>query len=120
MGPNRVTAILAAGAIATVTVLLAVPPWMVVDTDDPQVRHTALGHHPRWQPPLLALAEEALSKAGRPPRNGARPALQVRVNAVRLAVELVGATSCVALLWLFLARRRAHLAGRDAARPSPR
>jgi hypothetical protein len=120
MGPNRLTAILAAGAITAVAVLLAVPPWMVVDTDDPQVRHTALGHHPRWQPPPLAMAETALAEAGRPPRNGARPSLQVRVNVVRLTLELAGATSCVALLGLFLARRRAYLAGRDAARPSPR
>lgn len=116
MGPTRLTAILAAAAITAVAVLLAVPPWMVVDTDDPLVRHAALGHYPRWQPPSPQWAESALADAGKPPRNGARPALQVRVNVVRLTVELAGATSCVALLWLLLTTRQARLAGRDAAR----
>lgn len=103
---TRLSAMLVVAAVAAVTALLTVPPWMVVDSDDPQGRHTALGHHPRWQPPSRQLAEAALSDAGKRPRVGARPALQIRTNSVRLALELTGTAASAAALRFLLVRRR--------------
>lgn len=109
MSPTRLTAMLAVAAIAALTVLLAVPPWMVIDADAPGVRHVALGHHPFWRPPTPETAEEVLARRAGPPREGTRPSLQVRVNRVRLGIEIAGAAAVTAGLSGVLAWRRRRL-----------
>jgi hypothetical protein len=94
---------LALGALA-IGVLFAFPPYMAIDQSAPDTRHGAIGHHPRWQAPTADAAESVLSSEVGPPRAGALPALRVRINRVRLVLEVVtvtGAALCAfgALRW---------------------
>ena len=103
--------LLALGTTA-IALLLAFPPYMVIDLGAPETRHAALGHHPRWQPPTPADAEAVLASRSAPPRAGVRPSLKIGVNRVRLAMEVttvIAAALCAlgALRW----RRRRHARG---------
>lgn len=83
---------LALGTIA-IALLLAFPPYMVIDQSAPETRHAALGHHPRWQPPTPDAAEAVLASRSAPPRAGVQPPLKIGVNRVRLAAEVITVTA---------------------------
>ncbi len=94
---------------AVIAGVLACPPYMVIDAAVP-IRHAALGHHPRWQPPSLAMAEQALeARFGPPP--GAPSASRVAVNGVRLGFETAAVIIGMASVWAFRPRRRAGREG---------
>jgi len=100
--------LLALGTFA-IALLFAFPPYMVVDQAAPEVRHAALGHHPRWRPPAPDAAEAVLRGRSSPPRAGAPPSLEIRVNRVRLVLEVSTVTAAAlcalgALRW----RRRTN------------
>ena len=86
--------LLALGTTAIV-LLLAFPPYMVIDQSEPATRHAALGHHPRWRPPAPDRAEAVLTGRVGPPRTGVPPSLRIGVNRVRLAAELVSVGAAV-------------------------
>lgn len=95
--------------------LLLFPPFAVIDLAAAQPRHAALGHHPRWRPPTPALAEHVLTGRFGPPSPGAKTSLQIRVNRVRLGLEMT-VTTVAAFVVSVVQRRlaRAH----DAAQPA--
>ena len=83
---------LALGTTA-IALLLAFPPYMVIDQAAPETRHAALGHHPRWRPPTPDAAEAVLASRSVPPRAGVQPSLKIDVNRVRLAAEVITVTA---------------------------
>jgi hypothetical protein len=83
---------LALGTIA-IALLLAFPPYMVIDQGAPETRHAALGHHPRWRPPTPDRAEGALTSKVGPLIVNVQPSLRIGVNRVRLAAEVMTVTA---------------------------
>jgi hypothetical protein len=80
-------------ATAAVALLLAFPPYMVIDQTAPETRHAALGHHPRWRPPTPDRAEAVLTSKVGPPIVSVQPLLRIGVNRVRLAAEALTVTA---------------------------
>jgi hypothetical protein len=80
-------------APAAVALLLAFPPYMVIDQTAPETRHAALGHHPRWRPPAPDRAEAVLTSKVGPPIVSVPPVLRIGVNRVRLAAEVMTVTA---------------------------
>ena len=103
--------ILLVGTIAVAAVALTFQPFMVIDRAEPTTRHTPLGHHPIWDPPTPAEAEEALTRRVGPPSAGAASSLDVGVNTVMLVFEFVLIVIVTVVLWFAL--------GRLKTRPEP-
>lgn len=75
------------GALAVALVLLF-PPYMVIDRAAPETRHSGLAHHPIWNPPTPAAAEEVLSEQFGPPPAGTESSLDIRQNSVLKTMEV--------------------------------
>ena len=99
-GLNAVTII----GVASLASLLLFPPFAVIDLAAAQPRHAALGHFPRWRPPTPAMAEHVLTGFFGPPSPGAQTALRIRVNRVRLGLEVT--VTAVALMAVLAIQRR--------------
>ena len=95
--------------VAVVAALVLCPPFMVIDRSAPTTRHAALGHHPLWQPPTPAMAEQALVRMSGRPTSGDLASLHIGTNRVRLTLELSGVATAAAAAWLIGRRaRRRH------------
>jgi len=100
-GARRVVVITGAALLA---VLLLYPPFMVIDSAAARTRHAALGYHPRWRPPSPVKAEEVLRYRVGPPPSGVQPSLQIRINRVRLVLEVTATAVGVLGAWVILRR----------------
>ena len=92
--------------VALLAWLLLFPPFAVIDLAAAQPRHTALGHYPRWRPPTPAMAERALTGLFGPPSPGAQTSLRIRVNRVRLGLEMTATVVAVSAVWILQRRYR--------------
>jgi hypothetical protein len=90
--------------VALLASLLLFPPFAVIDLAATQPRHAALGHYPRWRPPTPAMAEQVLTGFFGPASPGAETSLRIRVNRVRLGLELT--VTAVPLLVVRAIQRR--------------
>jgi hypothetical protein len=110
-GMKRARSAVIGTGVAVVAALLLFPPFMVVDSAAARIRHAALGHHPFWNPPTPAVAEEALAREVGPPP--AASSLDIGINWVRLAAEMIVTVVAVAAAWFATGRRR----GEKRSRP---
>ena len=92
--------------VALLASLLLFPPFAVIDLAAARPRHAALGHYPRWRPPTPAMAEHVLTGLFGPPSPGAQTSLQIRVNRVRLGLEMTVAAVAALAVWMIERRYR--------------